>query len=553
MKMSARRNLRFAPGRPFLSLLLAIAVLLFPAVALRAQVSPVWSADQGDGTYKNPILFADYSDPDVIRDGDTFYLVASSFNQIPGLPILASNDLVHWRFAAHALAVQPPAEIYRTPQHGKGVWAPSIRRHNGSFFLFYPDPDRGIYMIRSATIEGPWSPPLLIKAAPGWIDPCPFWDDDGNAWLVNAVAASRGGVKNIIILSRMAPDGTALLDFGTIIVDGHATETTTLEGPKIYKRNGFYYLSAPAGGVPNGYQVVFRSQKIYGPYERRVVLAQGATTINGPHQGAWVDTPAGEDWFVHFRDLGPYGRVVYLEPMHWQDDWPVIGRNISAAGTGEPVASFRKPKTLKAVPISTLPDSDEFNGPTLGPQWQWEANPQPDFAFPMPNAGAVRLIAEPASTADVNLANLPNLLLQKFPGPSFTVTTCLTFTPHAAKEETGLIVLGRSYGALMLYNAGDHLELRLATRLKADEDGPETLLATIPLSTPTLSLRATVDASAQVHFAYSEDNVSFKPIGSVFQATAGRWVGARIGLFASGKGVTGELGYADYDYFRFSR
>ena len=236
------------------------------------------------------------------------------------------------------MQTQPPVEVYKTTQHGNGVWAPSIRYHAGFFYIFYPDPDYGIYMIKSQSILGTWSEPLLIKAARGWIDPCPLWDEDGKAYLINGLAASRAGVKTSLVLSRMSPDGSKLLDGGALIVDGH-DQDLTLEGPKIYKRHGFYYVFAPAGGVPHGWQVVYRSKSIYGPYERRVVLAQGSTKINGPHQGAWVDTAEGEDWFLHFQDLGPYGRVVNLEPMHWgADDWPAIGVHQNSAGTGEPAS-----------------------------------------------------------------------------------------------------------------------------------------------------------------------------------------------------------------------
>jgi beta-xylosidase len=391
------------------SIRLLQTLCLAAAVSANAQpVSKVWNPDAGDGTYKNPVLYADYSDPDVIRVGSDFYLVASSFDAVPGLPLLHSIDLVHWELIGHALPQQPPLDVYRTPQHGNGAWAPSIRFHAGEFFIFYPDPNYGIYMIKARSIRGPWSEPLLIKAAKGWIDPCPLWDDDGKAYLVNGLAASRAGVKTALVLSRMSPDGDKLLDDGAPIIDGHEKDTT-LEGPKLYKRHGYYFVFAPAGGVKPGWQLVYRSRSIYGPYERRIVLAQGSTGINGPHQGAWVDTPAGEDCFLHFQDLGAYGRVVSLEPMHWgRDDWPLIGVHQSAAGTGEPVASYKKPKLPQAAPAYTPADSDEFNAPALGLQWQWQANPQPNWAFPSSAMGVLRLINVPAPSADVNLWNVPN-------------------------------------------------------------------------------------------------------------------------------------------------
>src|SRR4051794_33285236 len=158
-------------------------------------VSKVWVADRGDGTYKNPVIHADFSDPDAVRVGNDFYMTASSFNAAPGLPILQSKDLVNWSLVGYAFRRQPPYDVFDKPQHGGGVWAPSIRYHEGEFYIFYPDPDRGIYVTKARAAAGPWSEPLLIKEAKGWIDPCPLWDD-GRAYLVTAMAASRSGVKS---------------------------------------------------------------------------------------------------------------------------------------------------------------------------------------------------------------------------------------------------------------------------------------------------------------------------------------------------------------------
>src|SRR5712692_7787075 len=224
--------------------LFLLTVLLSGSVAAQTSVSKAWVADNRDGTYRNPILHADYSDPDVVRVGDDFYLVASSFNAAPGLPILHSHDLVNWTIIGHALPRQATFDVFRKPQHGNGAWAPAIRYHNADFYIFYPDPDYGIYMIKAKEPVGPWSEPLLIKAAKGWIDPCPFWDNDGRAYLVSAFARSRAGIKSILVVSRMSEDGTKLLDDGVMVFDGHEQDPT-VEGPKLYKRNGNYYIFAP--------------------------------------------------------------------------------------------------------------------------------------------------------------------------------------------------------------------------------------------------------------------------------------------------------------------
>jgi beta-xylosidase len=350
----------------------------------------------------------------------------------------------------------------------------------------------------------------------------------------------------------MTPDATRVLDSGTMIIDGHNLDPT-LEGPKVYKRNGYYYVSAPAGGVPKGWQVIFRSKNIYGPYERRVVLAQGKAATNGPHQGAWVDTPNGEHWFVHFQDQGPYGRVVHLQPMTWKDDWPVIGVNQNAEGLGEPVITFRKPKLQAPREPYTPADSDEFSGNALGLQWQWQANPDPTWAFPFPGNGVLRVMNVYNRDAQPNLWNTPTVLLQKFPANEFTLTT--KFTPHLlfAGEQTGLVVMGQSYSALVVRKTASGLAVQQTTRARAAGNGAATESAPVPVTASTLFFRARVDRSAKVQFSFSTDGEHFQPIGDTFQAVEGRWIGAKIGVFATGVMEAGEAGYGDFDWFRFER
>jgi beta-xylosidase len=513
-------------------------------------VSKVWVADNGDGTYRNPVIHADFSDPDAVRVGDDFYMTASSFNAASGLPVLHSKDLVNWSVVGYALRRQPPFDIFDKPQHGNGVWAPAIRHHGGEFYIYYPDPDRGIYLVKAKDAAGPWSEPVLVKEAKGWIDPCPLWDDDGRAYLVTGVAASRSGVKSILVVSRMTPDGTRLLDDGVLVFDGH-DKHPTVEGPKFYKRNGYYYIFAPAGGVETGWQLALRSRSVYGPYEERIVLAQGKTNVNGPHQGAWVDTPSGESWFLHFQDRGPYGRIVHLQPMRWVNEWPVVGADPDGDGTGEPVLKFRKPNVGRAWPVVTPPDSDEFDAPGLGLQWQWHANPQPNWAFPAGPLGYLRVFNVPLPEGHKNLWDVPNLLLQKFPAPEFTGTTRLTFTPRTDEEKTGLLVMGLDYAYLSVRKRPEGLFVSQVVCKDADKGSAEREGAAAPLKSSTVYLRVKVSANAVCDFSYSEDGKSFKPVGEPFTARPGRWIGAKVGLFASRLGRTRESGYADFDWFRF--
>jgi beta-xylosidase len=518
-------------------------------LGINATTSEVWSPDLENGLYKNPVLNADYSDPDAIRVGDKFYLVASSFDSVPGLPILQSYDLVNWRLIGHALARQLPSDRYSITQHGNGAWAPALRFHNGEFYLFYPDPDFGIYMVKSKAAAGPWSKPLLIKAAKGWIDPCPLWDVDGKAYLVSALGASRSGAKSALIVSRMKTDGTGLLDGGAIVYDGHG-EDTTIEGPKLYKRHGYYYIFAPAGGVPSGWQVVLRARNIFGPYERRKVFQQGTTAVNGPHQGAWVDTGTGEDWFLHFQDRGWLGRVVHLEPMKWIDDWPEIG-DTSGGSIGQPVLVYKKPRTLHPTVLENPADSDEFNGSTLGLQWQWQADPEPTWAFPSQALGVLRLIATPAPAEAHNLWDNPAVLLQKVPAPRLVATAKLKATLLNQGDRAGLVLMGKDYASLVLTKTDHGNVLRQLQCISADLGAPERIEAEVPLSRDSLYLRVSMN-ERRASFSYSLDGKDFRPIGESFLAQPGAWIGTKMGIFASGVVDHGEFGYADFDWFRLT-
>ncbi|HSE31842.1 MAG TPA: glycoside hydrolase 43 family protein [Pyrinomonadaceae bacterium] len=507
-----------------------------------------WVPDRGDGTYKNPVLFADYSDPDVIRVGDDFYLTASSFNCIPGLPILHSRDLVNWTIIGHALQRQPPGEIFARPQHGNGVWAPSIRFHDNYFYIYYGDPDFGIYMVKARDPAGPWSDPLLVRPAKGWIDPCPFWDDDGQAYLVHAWANSRSGIKSILTINRMSPDGTRLLDEGTMVFDGRVHHPT-IEGPKLYKRNGYYYIFAPAGGVPTGWQTVLRSRNILGPYDDKIVMDRGQTEINGPHQGGWIELKSGESWFLHFQDRGAAGRVVHLEPVIWKNDWPVIGVDADGDGKGEPVANYRKPNIGRDYPIAVPQTNDEFKDRSPGLQWQWHANRREDWYSLVARSGWLRLFAT-SERPHENLWAASNLLLQKLPAPAFTITTRVDASQLREGERAGLLMMGRDYSYIAARRSSGKLQIVRMTCRDAAKLTAETEQASTAATTETLFLRVTVRNEALSRFSFSFDGKEFQELGDEFVAREGVWIGAKVGLFAVGANAATSRGFVDWEWFR---
>lgn len=490
-----------------------------------------WQSDQGDGTYRNPILYADYSDPDVIRTGEDYYMVASSFNCTPVLPLLHSRDLVNWRLIGHALKNLPHPH-YEKVQPGCGVWAPAIRFHADKYWIFYPTPDEGIFHVTADHPSGPWSEPHCVQAGEGLIDPCPLWDDDGRAYLVHAYAGSRAGIKHQLRVCPMAPDGSKLLGEGQIVY--HEPEKhPTLEGPKFLKKDGWYYILAPCGGVETGWQVALRSKTIYGPYEDKIVLAQGNTPVNGPHQGALVDTPDDGWWFVHFQDADVYGRIVHLQPVEWVDGWPLMGDQ------GRPVLSHAKPRILPAQAQCTPETSDEFDHPKLGLQWQWYANHRDDWYSLEARPGWLRLYPQPTGTA---LSAQPNLLLQKFPARSFSVETFLELHGREEGEEAGVVVAGARSAFIGLQWNGT-----VNSVVFRSDEGTE-ILCELPFR--SVELQVAVADGGGCTFSYVREGKSIV-LPRVFQASQGMWIGAKIGVYAGKSPNSTSSGYADFKFFRF--
>ena len=548
--------------RLFLILSLSVCSMFHPAMAQYR--SEVWVSDEGNGMYRNPVLHADYSDPDVCVVGEDYFLTASSFNCTPGLPILHSKDLVNWKIVNYALKKVEPVEYYNEARHGKGVWAPSIRFHEGMYYIYWGDPDFGIFMVKTRDPYGEWDKPVLVKAGKGMIDPCPLWDDDGRVYLAHAWAGSRAKFNSVLTVCELNKEGTKVISDPVLVFDGNDGVNHTIEGAKFYKRNGFYYLFAPAGGVVSGWQLVMRSKNVYGPYEPRIVMVQGKTDINGPHQGGWVDTPAGESWFLHFQDKGAYGRVLHLNPMKWVNDWPVIGVDRDGDGCGDPVSCYRKPKTDKTYPIETPVESDEFDTRKLGLQWEWHANYQDVFGFTT-NMGYARIYGHELSPHFKNFWEVPNLLMQKFPAEEFTATAKLKVSAKDDGQLSGLIVMGWDYSWIGVEKQGEKFLLKQAI-CKDAEQGNLEQVSTLAVLEPSkkfeaglfpnfereIYIRVRVGKEAYCRFSYSLDGKKFTEAGTLFKARQGKWIGAKVGMFSvtpHGK----ERGWVDVDWFHVEK
>lgn len=481
--------------------------------------------------YVNPILYGDYSDPDVIRVGEDFYMISSSFTYVPGIPVMHSKDLVNWELIGYA-ASHLPFERYNRPAHGCGTWAPSLRWYNGLFYVYVCLPDEGLFAFTAADPAGEWEC-HWVKDVCGWIDPCPLFDEDGKAYLVHGFAASRCGIKNILYVHEMSPDGLKILDAGRLLYSGDDNGDTTVEGPKFYKRNGEYWVLCPAGGVKTGYQLALRAKDVYGPYERRVVLAQGDTAINGPHQGGWVDDGKGGDWFIHFQDIYEYGRIPHLQPVDWSDGWPVMGDQ------GAPV--MEGDTGLPECPVE-IHMSDEFENGT-GLQWQWQANPNPAWYREL--KPGLRLHAAPAES----LYHAGNFLSQLMQHRNFNMEVSLSLHAQAG-DEAGLAMMGLTYHYIALREGSIVLVEGQSEKVNrfTPERVQETVLARVGTAATQLRFQMQV-RDGQATFFYAEAEGGWQPLGGSYPLVVGGWTSARPGIFCLNRnGRWG--GWADVEYVR---
>ena len=517
--------------KPLLGGILAVACLLVATAAAPAQsVHPATIS-----AYHNPILFADYSDPDVIRDGSNYYLIASTFHFVPGIPILQSSDLVHWTIVGHVVErmnMDPRYSMIGGNRYGKGVWAPSIRKHHGLFYVYFPTPSEGIFVSTASHITGPWSPPTVVIGQAGLEDPCPFWDDDGNAYLIH----SKTGAGPLI-LHRMSADGKRVLDDGRIIVED-PKQLPVLEGPKLYKRDGFYYIFAPFGGVGAGAQAVLRSRYIYGPYEHRVVLAQGSTNINGPHQGAYIESPDGDGWFVHFQSDGAHGRIVHLEPVRWRDDWPVIGADPDGAATGQPIASGPIPGNPEVQSQQHPQTSDDFDVARLAPQWEWNHNPDNAHWSLSARPGYLRLIPMQADS----LLDARDTITQCMQDNSFAFTVRLDLSATKSGVHTGLAMFEKTASGLEIVQSGSERRLNFF-HLQDHTAGPV-------LSQSVVQLRVVVDGDQAIYSYSLDDGQSFQRLGTTTEIRFSWWKGSRPALFAYTTEAS-DPGDVDFDWVHY--
>ncbi|WP_212005136.1 glycoside hydrolase 43 family protein [Chitinophaga sp. HK235] len=509
----------------------AIWLFLLLSTSVSAQTSvPTrsWTPDNGNGTFKNPLMWGDWPDPDIIRVDDKFYFISTSMHYVPGCPIAVSSDLVNWTMAGYALErynEDPRYDLKGGNKYLNGSWAATIRHHNGLFYAGFCTPEmngeKGHFsMCTAKKIEGPWTRTIFPEYL---YDPGLFFDDDGKVYVVHG--------QQTIYITELNSDALSVKTPQRKIYDNRSFPY--LEGSHMYKVNGKYYILGSTGGT-RGRQVCLRADSIYGPYESKVVIQDDHSYPgNGLHQGGMVQLKNGDWWFIIMQDRGPIGRVPNLEPVSWVDGWPMIGVN------GKGVDTFPKPKVGKVSPIRVPASADEFNAPRLGLQWQWNHNPDNANWSLTARPGYLRLKAGKAA----NLAEARNTLTQRVEGPYSEGTVELDAAGLKPGDVAGLGVFQFPYAYVGVRQKDKGRELVMVNN--------DSTVAVVSLHTSKVWLKAFVyEKDFTATFAYSTDGSHFIPLDNTLKMGLGLdWTANRFALFNFN--TTSEKGgYAYFNWFR---
>jgi beta-xylosidase len=504
-----------------------ITLCAFLSVRVSAQK---YHSDNGNGTYTNPVIPSDFPDPDVIRVGDTYYMVNTTMFIFPGVTILKSHDLVNWQYCTNAVPRFDFSKCYDLDgcnRYGHGQWATSLRYHNGTFYLLFITLNEGGFLCSASRPEGPWKIKHLPK---GFYDPSLFFDDDGKIY----VAHGNSKIYITELDQNFAPEGRDSLVFTGDIRPG-------LEGTHMYKIKDYYYLYCTYGGR-DGIQVALRSKNVYGPYQEKVAIRDATPGVNfGIHQGALVKTQMGQWWTMLFVDSGPFGRFPSLQPVHWVGGWPMVGVD------GRAVLTYRKPGVGRTFPAATLPRSDEFNEPALGMQWGWNHNPDPSKWSLKKRSGYLRL-----STVKI-VSSLPearNTLTQRM----FTYYDDSIATQAVTKMNINNMRDGDVAGLAVFQDPYAYIGVEQIKGLKyvvMVNDGKVIDSAAIHQS--KIYLRSVASNSTRnASFAYSFDNKNYVKLGNKLHMRFSLkiFTGNKFCLFNYPTKETG--GYVDFDWFRVS-
>ncbi|WNS46052.1 glycoside hydrolase 43 family protein [Paenibacillus sp. MMS20-IR301] len=495
----------------------------------------------------NPVMWADVPDVDVIRTGSAFYMVSTSMHSMPGCPIMKSENLSDWEIVNYVYDILEDHPAHRLEDgksiYGSGSWAASLRCRAGVYYVCFSSNDMGrFYIYRATDIEqGPWERSVI----PGLHhDPALLLDDDNRSYVIYG--------NGEIWIRELTADLTAVKPGGTdrLLIEGEREDIgLRIEGCHAHKRNGYYYLffiEWPSGGNCRRRQLCYRSRELLGPYERRVLLDDDlGYRNNGVAQGGIVDTPAGDWYSVLFQDHGAVGRIPYVLPVNWEQDWPVIGDKGKV-----PQAFLTKLPAGQAKPLVI---SDEFNyaSDKLALNWQWNHNPDNALWSVTERPGYLRLRS--GRTAD-SILQARNTLTQRTEGPACSAETMLDLAGLEHGDRAGLAALQSGYGTVEVAAGADG---KFTVNMCVNGgDGRAQTVESVVFCGGQVHLRIDfdfTDSLDQAQFFYSPDGAAWIPIGRTLHMkyTLDHFMGYRIGLFHYATRNSG--GYADFDYFRYRR
>ena len=503
-------------------------IVLLAVFRTYAQPWPVHS-DNGDGTYTNPVIMSDFPDVDVIRVGDTYYLLATTMFTFPGVPLLESHDLVSWSYCTNIVRrmdAGPCYDLDSCNRYGHGQWAGSLRYHDGIFYVLFNTLNEGAFLCTATDPKGEWK---IRRLGRGFHDCGLLFDDNGKIYVASGY--------NKIYLTELDADFKPVSK-DSLVFTGDIRRG--LEGTHVYHLNGYYYLYCTYGGA-DGFQVALRSRNIWGPYDEKIVIREtDRSNVNfGIHQGALIQTQTGEWWTMLFIDMGPFGRFPSLQPVTWKEGWPLAGVD------GKAVVQYRKPNVGAGYPVTYLPTSDEFGAETLGMQWSWNHNPDPAKWSLKARPGFLRL-STVAAVPDILWARntLTQRAVAKYDQATPTVATTKMDVGHMETGDVaGLCVFQDPYAYIGVKQTdGERYLVMVNNGVTVDS---------VALKGPTVYLRTKAsNATRKASFEYSLDDKEFIQLGNelAMRFSLKIFTGNKFCLFNYATRKTG--GYVDFDWFR---
>lgn len=521
-----------------------LITLIFGVIGLTVWADPppklgtdthLLSSDNGDGTYTNPIINADYPDPDIIRVGEDYYMVSSSFVAMPGIPISHSKDLINWQIIGHAydsITFQPQYRMENEQTaYSRLCWAPTMKFHDGIYYIGVNIADDGFVMFKSTKPEGPYS---MHKFDKRLYDPGFFIDDDGKKYVTHG--------KTKIYITQLKDDATGVQDAndkGTLIITAPKGYEHLFEGCHTYKRNGWYYLFNPALGY-DGVQMISRSRNLYGPYETKVLIDDDINYANtGVHQGGYIETLEGESWAYTFQDRDYMGRCVMLYPMEWVDEWPVVG---AKGKPGKGVVTYKKPAIKAKQKMSFPQHSDDFNSSTLAHVWEFNHVPQIEKWSLTDRPGHFRIYSQHAR----GYYWARNSLTQKVAGPYSTGTVLLDLSGLAKEDFAGNGIMGRVMYQLGVRKKADGYWIEMR---QGDRDG-EVVVDSLKYNHSKIYLRTEITNKGSILFHYSTNGKQYHRFGPEGVSNFWGFLGIRHTLCSYNLEKGASTGYADFDFFK---